>query len=90
LMPRWCSVVTGAGERFLGLYIAIVAGFLMMPIPFGNMLPAFGIALMAVGLIEKDGKAAVIGMALGFLGTLYICVAVVAGVEAFKAALRIF
>ena len=72
-MPRWCSVVTGPGERFLGLYIAIVAGFLTTPIPFGNMLPAFGIALMAVGLIEKDGKAAVIGMALGFLGTLYIC-----------------
>ncbi len=90
LMPRWCSVVTGPGERFLGLYIAIVAGFLMMPIPFGNMLPALGIALMAVGLIEKDGKAAVIGMALGLLGTLYICVAVAAGVEAFKAALRIF
>jgi len=89
-MPRWCSVVTGPGERFLGLYIAVVAGFLMMPIPFGNMLPALGIALMAVGLIEKDGKAAVIGMALGLLGTLYICVAVAVGVEAFKAALRIF
>ncbi len=89
-MPRWCSVVTGPGERFVGLYIAVVAGFLMMPIPFGNGLPAFGIALMAVGLIEKDGKAAVIGMILGFLGTLYIGVAVAAGVGAFKAALSLF
>ena len=89
-MPRWCSIVSGPGERLLGLYIAVVAAFLMMPIPFGNGLPALGIALMAVGLIEKDGKAAVVGMVLGFLGTLYIGVAVAAGVEAFKFALRIF
>jgi hypothetical protein len=62
----------------------------MMPIPFGNALPALGIALIAVGLIEKDGKAAVIGMVLGLLGALYIGVAIAAGLEAFKAALRIF
>jgi hypothetical protein len=89
-MPRWNSVVSGPGERFLGLYIAVVAGFLMLPIPFGNMLPAFGIALMAVGLIEKDGKAAAVGMLLGFLGNLYISVALAAGVEALKFAFRIF
>lgn len=82
--PRWPRLVSGAGERFLGLFIAIVAAFLMMPVPFGNILPAFGIALMAVGIIEKDGKAALAGMALGFLGVLYIMVAVLAGVEAFK------
>ena len=89
-MPRWCSIVSGPGERLLGLYIAVVAAFLMMPIPFGNGPPALGIALMAVGLIEKDGKAAVIGMVLGFLGTLYIGVALAAGVEALRFALRIF
>jgi hypothetical protein len=89
-MPRWNSVVSGHGERFLGLYIAVVALFLMLPIPFGNMLPAFGIALMSVGLIEKDGKAAAMGMVLGFLGNLYISVAVAAGFEALKFAFRIF
>jgi hypothetical protein len=89
-MPRWNSVVSGHGQRFLGLYIAVVAVFLMLPIPFGNILPAFGIALMAVGLIEKDGKAAAIGMVLGFLGNLYISVAVAAGFEALKFAFRIF
>ena len=89
-MPRWCSIVSGAGERVLGLYIAVVAAFLMMPVPFGNGLPALGIALMAVGLIEKDGKAAVAGMILGFLGAVYIGVAVAAGVEALKFAFKIF
>jgi hypothetical protein len=87
-MPRWCSIVTRPGERFLGLYIAVIAGFLMIPFPFGNVLPALGIALMSVGLIEKDGKAAVIGMVLGFLGALYIGVAVAAGVGAFKMVIK--
>ncbi len=85
-MPRWCSAVSGSGERFLGLYIAVIAGFLMMPIPFGDGLPAFGIALMAVGLTEKDGKAAVIGMMLGF----HIGIAIAAGIGALKVALGLF
>jgi hypothetical protein len=87
--PRWSKVVSGPAERFLGLYIAAVAGFLMMPVPFGNALPALGISLMSAGLIEKDGKAAAIGALLGFLGALYIGAALAIGVEAFKAALRI-
>ena len=88
--PRWTALVSGAAGRFLGFYIAVIAGFLMLPVPFGNILPAFGISFMSVGLIEKDGKAAVIGMALGFLGALYIGIAVAIGAGAIKAALRIF
>ncbi len=83
--PRWSSLVSGAGERFLGIYIAVIAGFLMMPVPFGNALPALGISFMSVGLIEKDGKAAAIGMALGFLGAVYIGAAIAIGVEAIAA-----
>jgi hypothetical protein len=85
LKPRWTWLVFGAGERFLGLYIAIAAAFLMMPVPFGNALPALGISFMAAGLIEKDGMAAAIGIVLAFLGALYIGLAIVIGVEALKA-----
>jgi hypothetical protein len=83
--PRWTWLVSRAGVRFLGLYIAVAAAFLMMPVPFGNALPALGISFMSAGLIEKDGKAAAIGMALCFLGALYIGVAITIGIEAIKA-----
>ena len=88
--PRWPWLVSGNAERVLGIYIAVVAAFLMLPVPFGNMLPALGISFISVGLIEKDGKAAAIGMVLGFLGVLYIGVAIAIGVEALKAFLGLF
>ena len=80
----------GPASGSLAFTSQLLQRFLMMPIPFGNALPAFGIALMAVGLIEKDGKAAVIGMMLGFLGALYIGIAIAAGIGAFKLALGLF
>ena len=89
LHPRWTWLVTGAAERALGLYIAVVTAFLMMPIPFGNALPALGISFMSAGLIERDGKAAALGMVLGFLGALYIGIAIAVGVEALKALVQL-
>ncbi len=80
-VPRWLWLVTGRGERLLGFYIALIAVVLMVPIPFGNLLPALGISFMAVGLIERDGKAAAFGMLLGALGAAYIIGALVIGVE---------
>jgi hypothetical protein len=82
---RWTWMTSGVSERLLGLYIAIVAAFLMLPIPFGNLLPAFGISLMAVGLNEEDGLAALIGAVLGTLGIAYIVAVFVVGLTAIKA-----
>ncbi len=84
LRPRWPWLVSGRAERFLGLYIAVVAAFLMMPVPFGNALPALGISFISAGLIEKDGKAAAIGVVLGFLGALYIGIVIALGVEVLR------
>jgi len=83
--PRWTWLVTGFAQRVLGLYIALIAIVLMFPVPFGNALPAVGIALMSVGLIERDGKAAVAGAVLGLLGAAYIATALVIGVRGLEA-----
>ncbi len=84
---RWIWLVSGRAGRFLGLYIAILATFLMMPVPFGNALPALGISFISAGLIEKDGKVAAAGILLGFLGVIYIVLTVALGFEAVKALL---
>jgi hypothetical protein len=88
--PRWTWLVSGSSERLLGLYIAAVAAFLMMPVPFGNALPALGISFMSAGLIEKDGKTAAIGILLGLLGCLYIGAAIVLGVSTVKSLFGLF
>ena len=44
------------------LALAIV---LALPIPLGNMLPAFAISLMALGVLERDGLWVIIGVLVG-------------------------
>jgi hypothetical protein len=86
---RWRWLVSGMAARLLALYIAVVAVFLMAPVPFGNALPALGISFISVGLIEKDGKAAAIGLIFGLFGAIYITAAIAFGIEALKAAVRL-
>jgi hypothetical protein len=85
LKPRWNFLTTDTAERFIGLWMAFLVLVLLVPVPFGNALPAFGISIIAAGLIEKDGAAIVVGSLIGLAGTLYI-VALLGGIwTAFKA-----
>ncbi len=72
LKPRWLWMSSRTAQIILGFYVAFIAIILMAPIPFGNALPAFSIACISAGLIEKDGIAIVLGIVLGALGTIYI------------------
>jgi hypothetical protein len=54
---------------------------LLVPVPFGNALPSFGIGIIAAGLLEKDGAAIVVGAIVGLAGTVYV-VALIGGVWA--------
>ncbi len=85
LKPRWNFLTTDAAERFIGLWMAFLVLVLLVPVPFGNALPAFGISIIAAGLIEKDGAAIVVGSIIGLADTLYV-VALLGGIwTAFKA-----
>ncbi len=75
LRPRLPALVTPASERWLGLAVMVLAGVLALPIVFGNQPPAFAIALIALGLIEKDGALAAAGLVAGL-----VAIAIVAAV----------
>jgi hypothetical protein len=85
LKPRWSFLTTNTMERFIGLYLTFLTLVLLVPIPFGNALPAFGIAIVAAGLIEKDGLAILVGSLIGLAGALYIVVLLGGIWTAFKA-----
>jgi hypothetical protein len=85
LKPRWNFLTTDAAERIIGAWMTFLVLVLLVPVPFGNALPAFGISIIAAGLIEKDGAAIVVGSLIGLAGTLYV-VALLGGIwTAFKA-----
>lgn len=63
-LPAFAGITA---ERLLGLVVIILAGVLALPIVFGNQPPAFAIALIALGLIERDGAFVLAGLIAGVL-----------------------
>jgi len=75
LKPRLLWMTAPIGERFIGLVCLCLAVMLVLPIPFGNMLPAAAICLMALGMLERDGLWIIAGLV-----TTVVAIALVAGV----------
>lgn len=61
LAPRLSVLLTPFGERLIGLMCLLLSVILFLPIPFGNWLPAAAVCLFALGLLQKDGLAALAG-----------------------------
>ncbi|MBL8531878.1 MAG: exopolysaccharide biosynthesis protein [Hyphomonadaceae bacterium] len=58
--PRWRFLATGFGERVVALFMALAAITVMLPIT--NTIPSLALALMCVGVIQRDGVFALAGM----------------------------
>ena len=72
LKPRILILTRPACERIFGAITFILSLILFLPIPFGNILPAASISLIALGLAERDGIAVVSGAALAALSVLIL------------------
>ncbi|MGQ7794050.1 exopolysaccharide biosynthesis protein [Faunimonas sp. B44] len=59
-------------ERVIGLVCVYLAVILLLPIPFFNAIPATLLAIIAWGMIQRDGMA----IAAGLVGTALITVGV--------------
>lgn len=63
--PRASWLTNGAFERLIGLIVLIMAFVITLPIPvIGNIPPGIAVAVLSIGLIERDGWAAIAGMLL--------------------------
>lgn len=62
LRPRWLWLTRPRAEQFWGFVCLILAIVLTLPVPLGNMLPAFAICLIALGILEKDGVWVLLGL----------------------------
>jgi hypothetical protein len=67
--PRWYYVTHGIGEKISGVIILVLIFVLITPLPPPlHLLPASGIALMALGIMERDGAIVVAGAVVGIGG----------------------
>ena len=64
LRPRLMWLSDPVVERGLGAVALVLALVLVLPVPFGNMLPAFTICIIALGVLERDGVWIIGGLVL--------------------------
>ncbi len=75
LKPRFTFAATRTGEKIIGIFIFVFALAISMPLPFTNLPPGYGVLIMSLGLLSKDGLIILLGMVIGMLGvafTLYL------------------
>lgn len=75
LRPRLMILASPPIEYIVGAICFLLAAVLLLPIPLGNMLPAFAICLFSLGILGRDG----IWIVLGLIATI-ISAIVVSGV----------
>ena len=44
------------------LSVGLMAAIVVMPIPFGNLLPAVALVFIGLGLVFRDGVAVILGL----------------------------
>ncbi|MES2980453.1 MAG: exopolysaccharide biosynthesis protein [Pseudomonadota bacterium] len=63
-MSRFAPSEGRSGTVFV---IGLMAVIVVLPIPFGNLLPAIALALIGVGMVFRDGLAVILGLAMAGL-----------------------
>ncbi|MBI1300071.1 MAG: hypothetical protein GC137_00295 [Alphaproteobacteria bacterium] len=81
--PRLEFITFGIFSRLIGVSGLIMALAVCVPLPMTNTVPSLGIALMAVGVIMRDGYAVIAGAVIGLV---WVCLLIFLGVEAMELA----
>ena len=78
MRPRYQFLAKPPAEYLAGLVCLILSIILFLPIPLGNMLPAFTICVLALGVLERDGVWIAIGHALAIVAVVIVWGVVIA------------
>lgn len=55
--------LSAPADRVVALAMMLMAVVIVLPIPFGNLLPALALLFMALGLAFRDGVSVLVGLA---------------------------
>jgi hypothetical protein len=72
MRPRFQILAKPPMEYVVGFVCLVLAIVLFLPIPLGNMLPAFTICVLALGMLERDGLWVAIGTLLAVVAVVIV------------------
>lgn len=82
LRPRAIGLALPPMEYIVGLVCLLLSIVLVLPVPLGNMLPAFAISLLALGIMERDGLWILAGLAVAAVSAVVVSGVVFAVIKA--------
>lgn len=88
IRTRLGALVRPRVVRLIGLVVLVNAVLIILPIPFGNTLPAVAIMAFGLGLIGRDGIAIAAGLALSVVALAASAALIIGAVWLAEALLR--
>lgn len=72
--PRLAVLTRRPLDQLVGLGLLVFSAAILVPVPGTNTVPGIAVAIVAIGLLQRDGILVVLGMILGlaWIGTLLI------------------
>lgn len=71
LRPRWSLWSHGVTRWGWGVWIALMAAVIFLPLPLGNVLPSLSLILLSLGWMFRDGVALAASALAGFAALAY-------------------
>lgn len=81
IKPRWPVFTNMTADRLIGAVIALLAFVMSLPIVAGNVPPALAILVIALGLIESDGRTIFVGLVMAALAVIWVGLILFVGIE---------
>ncbi len=63
--PRLTFLLGRRGERVIGLFLVFFCASILVPLPSTNTVPGIGVAIVAFGLMARDGILVILGSIIG-------------------------
>lgn len=79
--PRLTFLTNQVMERYIGLFLCLFCGSILVPLPLTNTQPGFAVALVSFGLMARDGLMMLLGL---ILGVTWISILLILGPVALK------
>lgn len=71
LRPRWRAICHDRTRVWWGVWMALMAALIFLPLPLGNVLPGTSLILMSLGWMFRDGLVLLLSTATGAAGVGY-------------------
>ncbi|WP_341752080.1 MULTISPECIES: exopolysaccharide biosynthesis protein [unclassified Candidatus Tisiphia] len=90
IRPRFGFAASIYCEQFIGLISLICSIAISIPLPLTNAVPALGITIMALGLLNRDGLTIVLGFITSIVGLIIAFIAISASWISIKYLFNLF